>query len=458
LAVIGLAYSRRRRLKLMLLGLAGFALIVAFGGFTPLYYLIYYLIPGMSKFRSPAMIFNLVAFSAAALSALGVESLMDGRDKPGLGKGLLIALGGGLMFGLIFSAAKEGMISLLSSFAARGWGQQALWNSYPEMVRGYWIAFILFSAGSALVWAFIRRSIKPQAWTILTGLLVFLELWRVDAKFMKVVSPNDYFAKDQIAESLLKEQGLYRVWPLQVHQQGNYLTLFGLQTVGGEHPNPLKRYNELVGTDPKRLLPDFHNLFQSPNLLNLLNVKYLLLQQTLDLPQFVLYDSCYGGRVKIYRNTAALPRAWLVGRYETIADDRAILERLKSPDFDPASVVILEVEPQGFQPSGPPLGRVAVDIYQPNLIELKVESDRPAILVMSDNWYPAWRAEVDGKPTPLYRADYTLRAIPVPGGNHRVVLRYRSPVFQTGLAVSLATAILSVMGIAGCLIYEKRKP
>lgn len=458
LAVIGIAYSRRKRLKLFLCGLGAFALIVAFGGFTPLYYLVYYLIPGMSKFRSPAMIFNIAAFSIIGLSALGAESLLDGTEKPRLKKALMIALGAGLLFGLVFSAAKEGMVNLLSAFAARGWGQQTLWSSYPYMVKGYWLAYLLFLAGAVLIWLLIGRRIKPQIWAVLVGLLVFLELWRVDARFMKVVSPDDYFSKDQVVESLLRDQDLYRVWPLQVHQQGNYLTLFGLQTVGGEHPNPLRRYNELVGTDPKRLLPDFHNLLQSPQLLNLLNVKYLLMQQPIDLPQFILQDSVYGGRVKIYRNTAALPRAWLVGSCEVVADDKAIIERLKSPSFDPRATLVLEQAPEGFASQGQPQGRAEVEYYRPNEVKLKVESDRPALLVMGDNWYPAWRATVDGNPAPVYRADYTFRAVPVPAGKHVVEFRYRSPVFETGRALSLATALLTVLGIAACIVYEKRKP
>ncbi len=457
LATIGIAYSRRKRLKIFFCCLAGFASIVAFGGFTPLYYLVYYLIPGMSKFRSPAMIFNLVAFSVIGLAALGAESLLDGTEKPRLKKGLLMVLGAGLLFGFIFSAAREGMVNLFSAFAAKGWGQQALWNNHPEMVKGYWLAYLLLLLGAVLIGLLIGRRITPQVWAVLVGLLVFLELWRVDAKFMKIVSLDDYFAKDPVVESLLKDRELYRVWPLQVHQQGNYLTLFGLQTVGGEHPNPLRRYNELVGTDPKRLLPDFHNLLQSPQLLNILNVKYLLMQQAVDFPQFALHDSCYGGRVKIYRNLGTLPRAWLVGGYEVISDDRAIIERLKSPSFDPRTTVILEETPVGFSSQGQPQGKVEVDIYQPNVVELMAEADRPALLVVSDNWYPAWRALVDGKEAPVYRADYTFRAVPLPAGRHKVVFRYYSSVFQTGLAISLATAALTVLGIAACLLYDKRK-
>ncbi len=63
--------------------------------------------------------------------------------------------------------------------------------------------------------------------------MIFIELWRVDANFIKVVDPPaDYFAKDEVVRALEKDQGngIYRVWPLQVHQQGSYLTLFGPAT------------------------------------------------------------------------------------------------------------------------------------------------------------------------------------------------------------------------------------
>lgn len=448
LAILGLIYNRRKRFKLFFLLLAGFALVVAFGGFTPLYYLVYYLIPGMSKFRSPAMIINIVAFSTIALSALGVESLLDATEKPRLKRGLLIALGVGLVLGLVFSAARDGMVNLLSGFAANGWGAQALWQSYPEMIKGYWVSFFILVAAVVILLLLINGRLPFKWWAAITALLIFLELWRVDAKFIKIVSgPQEYFAKDQVVETLQKDPGLYRTWPLQVHQQGNYLSLFGVQTVGGEHPNPLRRYNEFVGTDPKRLLPDFHNLFQSPNYLNILNVKYLLMQQPLNHPGFILADSCYQGRVRVYRNLNVLPRAWVVGSYEKISQDQEILERMKQPGFNPAKSVIVEEDLVGFVPSDEVTGRVSIDSYQPNRVMMTAETDRDGILVMSDNHYPAWQAWIDGMPVKVYRANYTFRAITLPAGRHQVEFRYRSRYFVLGLTISIISAIMVLLGI-----------
>jgi len=455
LALYGLLYSRRKHLKVFFILLGAFALIVAFGGFTPLYYLVYYLIPGMSKFRSPAMIFNTFAFAIAVLAALGVQELLTGKYREKAGTWLLATLGLALFFGILFSAAKEGMTSLLSAFSARNWGDQALWQSYPEMVRGYWAFFVFLVIGCTLIILLAKRTIPVKWWAISAGILIFLELWRVDANFIKVVDPPSvYFAKDEIVQTLEKDRGsdLYRVWPLQVHQQGSYLTLFGLQLTGGEHPNPLKRYNEYLGTSAASLFPDYHNLLQTPAFLNILNVKYILMQQPVNHPSFILADSCYNGKVKVYQNQTVLPRAWLVGDYETIKQDGRILDRMRQADFNPRSSVILEETPAGFTPAGKVAGKVSMDSYQPNQVAVTFEADKPGILVFGDNHYPAWQAFLDGTPVKIYRADYTFRAVVVPAGRHKLEFKYHSKIFNTGRAISIIAALMVILGIIGLSI------
>ncbi|MCU0606945.1 MAG: YfhO family protein [Candidatus Edwardsbacteria bacterium] len=455
LALIGLWCSRRRKLKWFLAGLGCFALVVAFGGFTPFYHAVYALVPMMSKFRSPAMIFSTFAFVAAALAALGVQALLAGDAPKKLPAWLATAAGAGLLFGIIFSSARDGITGILEAFAAKGWGSQALWNSYPEMVKGYWIAFALFLAGAVLAVLLARRRMPLAWWTAIVALLVFLELWRVDARFFTLVDPpGRFFARDEVAAVLERDTTLHRVWPLQVHQQGNYLTLFGIQTVGGEHPSPLKRYNEFVGASPKRILPDFHNLIQHPQFLRLLGVKYLLMQGPVEHPDLVLHDSCYGGRVRIYRNTRALPRAWLAGEYEVIGNDARILARMQRPDFDPAKTVILEQAPSGFAPHSQAAGSAEVVRYTPNEVSVSVNAGAPALLVLSDNHFPAWKAFVDNVPAECLRADYTFRAVAVPAGAHTVEFRYHSGVYRTGKIISLVALLLTLMGIAALAARE----
>ena len=404
------------------------------------------------------MIFNTFAFSMVILSALGVQALIEGGQKEKLKPGLLISLGLILLMGMVFSAAKDSLTNLLAVFAAKSWGTQALWQSYPEMVKGFWVFYAFLTIGSVMILLLWKRAVPVKWWAILMGLLIFAELWRVDAKFLKVVDPpTDYFAKDEIVRVLEKDRDIYRVWPLQVHQQGSYLTLFGLQLTGGEHPNPLKRYNEYLGTAPKGLFPDYHNLLQSPTFIDILNVKYLLVQQPVNHPSFVLADSCYNGRVKIYENQTVLSRAWIVGRYENINHSDDILNRMKQSDFDPSKSVILEENLADFIPSENVAGKVVIDSYQPNQVVMTAESDKPGILVFSDNHYPAWQAYIDGVPAKVFRANYTFRAVPIPEGKHRVEFKYHSKYFILGLTISIISAIIILSGIIVLAIIGRKK-
>jgi hypothetical protein len=119
------------------------------------------------------------------------------------------------------------------------------------------------------------------------------------------------------------------------------------------------------------------------------------------------------------------------------------------PAFDPASVVLLAEPPPTPPGGGVPDGEVVWLERSPDLQRLRVRSDREALLVVADNWYGAWEATVAGEPRPVLRAYHTLRAVPVPAGEHEVVLRYAwgGPV-RAGLGLTLA-AWLAIALVAG---------
>ena len=181
------------------------------------------------------------------------------------------------------------------------------------------------------------------------------------------------------------------------------------------------------------------------------------MQQPVNHPSFVLADSCYNGRVKIFKNQAVLPRAWIVGRYENIAQGDGILDRMKQPDFDPSKSVILEEDPADFIPSENVAGQVVIDSYQPNQVLMTAEADKPGILVFSDNHYPAWQAFIDGSPARVFRANYTFRAVPVPAGRHRIEFKYHSKYFILGLTISIISAIMILSGITALAIIGRKK-
>ena len=84
--------------------------------------------------------------------------------------------------------------------------------------------------------------------------------------------------------------------------------------------------------------------------------------------------------------------------------------------------------------------------YGGNRIEAQVRGGG-GLLIFSEVDYPGWQATVDGNPTRLVRANYLLRALCVPAGEHLVVLAYNPPLLKLGSAIT-ALALLSIIGVA----------
>jgi len=157
----------------------------------------------------------------------------------------------------------------------------------------------------------------------------------------------------------------------------------------------------------------------------------------------------HSGDVKVYRNDGVLPRAFLVPQAVWVDDETALI-RLQAPDFDPTRLVLLAgsgTEARALAAPSPVPGEVVITAAADETVRLQVKTATPAWLVLADAWYPGWEATVDGRPTPIERANLLLRAIHVPAGEHEVVFRFRPRSFRLG-------ALLTVLGltmVAFCL-------
>jgi uncharacterized membrane protein YfhO len=106
--------------------------------------------------------------------------------------------------------------------------------------------------------------------------------------------------------------------------------------------------------------------------------------------------------------------------------------------------------PDLASPDNPSADRAVVKTYEADRIRLETATGASGLLVLSEAYYPAWKAYVDGRPVPLYVADHVLRAVPVPSGEHTVELRYESSPLRVGLAVSLISyLVLIALAVAG---------
>jgi hypothetical protein len=138
-----------------------------------------------------------------------------------------------------------------------------------------------------------------------------------------------------------------------------------------------------------------------------------------------------------------------------VKPDADAVAYMLSDAFDPAREVVLAEPPPIELDGAEPEGTVSWLSRSPNELVLSVTTERPALLVIADNWFPAWQASVDGVEAPVLRAYHTLRAIPIPAGEHEVVMRYRSSVVAASLWVSLAL-LTSLGGAVGVHAWRRR--
>jgi hypothetical protein len=152
-----------------------------------------------------------------------------------------------------------------------------------------------------------------------------------------------------------------------------------------------------------------------------------------------------GSPVRLYRNPRALPRAWWVPAARRVPDQRAALETVAAPGFDPRREVVLEAPGEGVAapPPGPAWAgpRVTVAAHRPDTVILEVDAPAPGHVVLADAAYPGWTAVVDGRAAPVLRANALMRAVFVTAGPHRIVLRFRPRSVAVGAAVTLAAAV-----------------
>lgn len=201
------------------------------------------------------------------------------------------------------------------------------------------------------------------------------------------------------------------------------------------------------------------NLLASANVLRLLNVRYVLWPDQLGTPadQGLPADitdnlrklssmTIQGRPYESVYEFSDLPRARLVADVVVLPDDQAVPHML-SPDFDPARQVVLSEPPPIDLTGGEVVGGVEWIERNYNNMTLRVSADRPAILVLADNWFPAWKARVGNEEVPVLRANHSLRAVPIAAGEHTVEFYYESDELRWSLRLTL----LSLAVVAGLI-------
>ncbi|MBI1176452.1 hypothetical protein GC207_03330 [bacterium] len=153
--------------------------------------------------------------------------------------------------------------------------------------------------------------------------------------------------------------------------------------------------------------------------------------------------------------TGALPRVGLYANWQVENDSSNVLQRLTSSDFDPGKQVLVEGDcPAPANPDAADAGTVEITNYHPKLVEMKANVKVPAVLLFNDKHDPNWHVWVDGQPATMLKANYLMRGLHLPPGEHQITWRFQPPT--TGLYISVA-AIFAGFLMIGVVVAQSKK-
>jgi hypothetical protein len=397
-------------------------------------------VPLYNKFRTVTMILVVAEFAMPLLGILALKEIFSNPpDKKAMFKKIQIALGivGGLC--LIFVAVPSMFLDFnglndaqLAKQAA--WMMDAIRSDRESMVRMdalRSLIFIVLTAG--LLWAVLFEKLKKEyAYIILIGLML-IDLFPVNRRYSNTDSfttksrVDNPFSPSPADEQILQDKDPdYRVLNVTVNPFTDASTSYFHKSIGGYHGAKLRRYQELY---------DHQIRNNNMAVLDMLNTKYLIMEDANKQPV-------------AQRNPGALGNAWFVKGVEIV--DNADQEIAAMDHFNPADTAIVDKrfqeELKGYSGGRDSSAFIKLDEYRPNYLAYSYKTSSPGLAVFSEIYYKdGWNAYVDGTLTPHLRANYVLRAMVLPAGDHKVVFKFEPRAYYVGEKVSLASSILLLL-------------
>jgi len=424
-------------------------LLLSFGKYTPLYH-IFWQLPVIHDIRNPNKFLQVFQAGLGILTAFGADALWRSREHGAEGVEQKIArsffwvvagVAGILLLGALGSSFNRS--ETVSGFAMQGWPAQMAQVIAANQAKALWHA-----AGLTAMLAFIAAvytfqaldKLRPYKKTIAALLVAVVVL---DAKLLSVhyvkTLPESYIAENG-AVSYLKnnlgaqrvatvtQDGFYNLWLTYLfpYQQIPAFNFTQMPRMAGDY----KAFLEAVGRNPLRMW-------------QLSGVGYLLGPAGVEkqLPAgfyqpMLRYDVQAGsdgrlivrpnekGSQTVLRCLAPAPRYALIGGCAKMSDKDA-LAKLGSNDWKLYDQIILPLESSATDPGGRGFcGTVEVLEQRAGRALLKVKADAPGFLRAADKYDPDWKAQVDGIPADVLRADFIFQAVYVPAGIHEVELKY----------------------------------
>jgi hypothetical protein len=318
--------------------------------------------------------------------------------------------------------------------------------------------FILAAAG--LIWAYLNEKVKPNVLLIGLGLLTCIDLWPVGRSYMMGFGNRNFveaaeaeatFEPRPVDKAILKDPDpYYRVLDLTVNTYNDAVPAYYHNLIGGYSPAKMEVYQDLIDRHMSRTF--------NREVLNMLNTKYIIIPGQRKEPVAM-------------PNTSACGNAWFVDevKWANNADEevnslnaQSLQDTTPVPNaFDPRKTAVMRTtfkKDLGNYVFGKDQN-AAIKLTKYGLDDLSFQSanSKDGLAVFSDIYYSkGWKAYVDGKETPIMKANYVLRAIKVPAGNHNITFEFRPASFYNGQKAGLVCSILLLGVCITALFYAVR--
>jgi Bacterial membrane protein YfhO len=427
LAAVALRRGFRRQEVRLFTVLAVAALLYAMARSDALYGLLYALLPFIEKTREPIVALFLFDLAVAALAAIGAEIVFSSPD-PDRERGTIRIL-------VWFGVAVFGLVFVLASLKPAV-NATTLVDGDQRPVMTALIGLLM--AGVFQAWS---RNSLPRRWALaMVGLLVIVEqsneaswVWaQVNNKPAMALASN-IPATEDLRDWLRAQPNPKRIQKSDKDVPFNFGDWYEMESGNAYGASILTESVALGGGWDERVA-------------RMYGLNYSLSRTQLRPGLEDVFTGASG--IKVWRDPAAFPRAWTVHRTIVAADETKGALAVRIGPFD-LRTTALTVGSQPALDSCDGTDRVTAIDEKPSSLQIAVEMSCRGLLVVSDSWYPGWRAQVDGKPAAIWKVNTAIRGVIVTAGRHNVTMQYRPFSVYFGFLCTLA-------GLAGAIVLQRR--
>ena len=479
LAFLGFFFAPKKY-KYWILGASVLTIMLAWGSnFLIVSDLFIDFVPLYNKFRAPSSILVVVELLFPLIAIVGLYSFFNNKNLTTEYKQKILMYAGGgvlafLLLMLVFGKSLLGFYTETEKRHLPPYIIDYLIDERYGMFREDSIKAI-FYVGTVLGVLFLtmKQKLTQNIALIIIGAVSFFDLWSVNKRYLNndnfvdkefvqepfVTEVSDYLvekagdntevqrllAQAEMNKTLSilteKDKGHYRIFNSIISPFNETTTSYFKSSVGGYHAVKLRRYDDLINqyfseTDNKKTL----------NILNMLNTKYILL------------GSLQEPRAEI--NPNANGNAWFVSDIQFVKTPNEEIKAVGEIDNKKTAVVSVEDQKyfEGKNLQSDSTAVIELKNYQPNQLEFKTQSKTPQLAVFSEIYYPkGWKMLLDGKEVPYIKANYLLRAVFVPAGNHEVIMVFEPEVIEKGKVISMsAFGIFLLLSVGGFLKFRRK--